>query len=352
MKRFVCPHCRADVYFDNTVCVACQRQLGYMPDRFEMAALDPDTQTWMTADDDGQACLPCENRQYDACNWLRPADSGDHRCVACRHNRTIPDLSMSANVASWRKIELAKRHLFYSLMRWRLPMPDRMADPEKGLAFDFLSDVVGPDGTVQPVMTGHDTGLITLNIAEADDAEREKRRASMGEPYRTLLGHFRHEVGHYYWDRLVGDGGKVARARQLFGDETRNYGEALKAHYENGPPPDWQKSFISSYATAHPWEDFAETWAHYIHMVDALETAKAFGINVQPKPVAGPTPTAEVDFDPYCAADARALVGAWVPLTVAINSVNRSMGQPDLYPFVLSSPVVAKLQFVHEIIHS
>lgn len=351
MKRFVCPHCRADVYFDNTVCVGCQRQLGYMPDRFEMAALDPDTQTWKTVAGDGQAYRPCQNRQYDACNWLRPADSSDHRCVACRHNRTIPDLSVPANVASWRKIELAKRHLFYSLMRWRLPMPDRMADPKKGLAFDFLSDVVKTDGTVQPVMTGHDTGLITLNIAEADDAEREKRRASMGEPYRTLLGHFRHEVGHYYWDRLVQDGGKVARARQLFGDETQNYGEALKRHYENGPPPDWQKSFISSYATAHPWEDFAETWAHHIHMVDGLETAKAFGINVHPAPSAGQTKEADVAFDPYFVADAQALVDAWVPLTVAINSVNRSMGQPDLYPFVLSPPVVAKLQFVHEIIH-
>jgi hypothetical protein len=352
MKRFVCPRCRADVYFDNTVCVSCGRQLGYVPDRFEMAALDPQTQAWHTAESDGPAHLPCENRQYGACNWLRPAASSDPRCVACQHNHTIPDLSVPANVANWRKIELAKRYLFYSLMRWRLPIPTRSDEPEKGLAFDFLSDVVKQDGTVQPVMTGHDTGLITLNIAEADDAERENRRTAMGEPYRTLLGHFRHEVGHYYWDRLVRDGGKVERARQLFGDETVNYGEALKRHYENGPPPDWQDSFISSYATAHPWEDFAETWAHYIHMVDALETAKAFGINVRPAPVAGPKDAAAVDFDPYFVADAQTLVHAWVPLTVAINSVNRSMGQPDLYPFVLSPPVVAKLQLIDALIHS
>ncbi|MEZ5788202.1 MAG: putative zinc-binding peptidase [Xanthobacteraceae bacterium] len=352
MKRFECPHCRAAVYFDNTACVSCKRELGYVPNTFEMAALDPETQAWKTAADDRLACLPCENRQYDACNWLRPAESGDRRCVACQHNRTIPDLSVPANVANWRKTELAKRHLFYSLMRWRLPIPTRKDDPEKGLAFDFLSDVVKADGTVQPVMTGHDTGLITLNIAEADDAEREKRRASMGEPYRTLLGHFRHEVGHYYWDRLVRDGGKVERSRQLFGDDSQNYGEALKAHYENGPPADWQTSFISSYATSHPWEDFAETWAHYIHMVDALETAKVFGINVHPTPGSGGRPQeTEVAFDPYFVADAQALVGAWVPLTVAINSVNRSMGQPDLYPFVLAPPVVAKLQFIHEIIH-
>ena len=356
MKRFVCPHCRADVYFDNTACVSCQHELGYVPERFEMAALDPATQSWQTADGGGTVYLPCENRQYDACNWLRPAASNDHRCVACQHNRTVPDLSVPANVADWRKIELAKRYLFYSLMRWRLPIPTRKEDPEKGLAFDFLSDVVKTDGTVQPVLTGHNTGLITLNIVEADDAEREKRRTAMGEPYRTLLGHFRHEVGHYYWDRLVKDGGKVERARQLFGDETKDYGEALKAHYDNGPPANWQESFISSYATAHPWEDFAETWAHYIHMVDALETARVFGINMRPTAAVGPTDaapteTTEVDFDPYFVADAQALVDAWVPLTVAINSVNRSMGQPDLYPFVLSPPVVAKLQFIHELIH-
>lgn len=351
MKRFVCPHCRADVYFDNTVCVSCGRQLGYVPERFEMATLDPQTRAWQTAESGGPAHLPCENRQYDACNWLRPATSSDHRCVACQHNRTVPDLSVAENVTNWRKIELAKRYLFYSLMRWRLPIPNRNGDPEKGLAFDFLSDVVQQDGTVQPVLTGHDTGLITLNIAEADDAEREKRRSAMGEPYRTLLGHFRHEVGHYYWDRLVWDGGKVERARQLFGDERENYGEALKRHYEKGPPADWQEAFISSYATAHPWEDFAETWAHYIHMADALETAKVFGINVHPEPSASPNEATEVDFDPYYVAAAQALVHAWVPLTVAINSVNRSMGQPDLYPFVLSPPVVAKLQFIHQLIH-
>lgn len=350
MKRFECGHCRAAVYFDNTICVGCGRQLGYLPDQFAMAALDPETQTWQASADGRHTYAPCDNRQYDACNWLRPAESSDGRCFACRHNRTIPDLSVAANVAHWRRIELAKRHLFYSLMRWRLPIPDRIFDPDKGLVFDFLSDVVRPEGTVEPVMTGHDSGLITLNIAEADDAERERRRTSMGEPYRTLLGHFRHEVGHYYWDLLVWDRGKVERSRQVFGDETQDYGEALQRHYANGPPPEWQRAFISSYATAHPWEDFAETWAHYIHMVDALETAQVFGIDVSAALAAGAALAGDGAFDPYHAADARTLAAAWVPLTIAINSVNRSMGQPDLYPFVLSPAVVAKLEFVHEII--
>ncbi len=263
----------------------------------------------------------------------------------------VPDLSSPVNVANWRKIELAKRWLFYSLMRWRLPMPNRTEDPENGLAFEFLADTAKPDGKVEPVLTGHSTGIITINIAEADDAEREKRRISMQEPYRTVLGHMRHEVGHYYWDRLVRDGGKLDRFRQLFGDETQDYGEALKRHYEAGSRLDWQSAFISAYATAHPWENFAETWAHYIHMADGLETARAFGVNVRPA-IKNPKPlTAEVEFQPYTAASAQDLVDVWVPLTVAINSVNRSMGQPDLYPFVLSTPVIDKLQFVHEIIH-
>ena len=199
---------------------------------------------------------------------------------------------MPKNLANWRKIELAKRHLFYSLMRWRLPMSDRTEDPENGLAFEFLSDVVKDDGSIQRVLTGHNAGLITVNIAEADDAERESRRTSMREPYRTVLGHLRHEVGHYYWDRLVRDRGNLDRYRQLFGDETQDYGASLKRHYESGAPADWQDAYISTYATAHAWEDFAETWAHYMHMVDALETAGAFGVSVNP-PVPDAAPRAQ-----------------------------------------------------------
>jgi hypothetical protein len=191
-----------------------------------------------------------------------------------------------------------------------------------------------------------------VNIAEADDAERERRRTSMREPYRTVLGHLRHEVGHYYWDRLVRDRGNLDRYRQLFGDETQDYGAALKRHYESGAPADWQDAYISTYATAHPWEDFAETWAHYMHMVDALETAGAFGVSVNPPVWNSETLKAEVNFQPYMASSVQDLVKAWVPLTIAINCVNRSMDQPDLYPFVLSPPVIDKLQFVHEIVHT
>ena len=279
-----------------------------------------------------------------------PADGPEAFCTACRHNRTIPALSLPENLERWRRLEVAKRRLFYTLLRLRLPLTKRPEDPE-GLAFDFLSDD-GP--SAPPVMTGHASGLITINIAEADDVERERRRTGMGEPYRTLLGHLRHEVGHHYWTVLVErspDPGTIERFRGLFGDERVDYGEALKRHYAQGAPPDWPERFISAYASAHPWEDWAETWAHYLHMVDTLETAGAFGISTRPKVSRGAEIATTVDFDPHGDGDLEQLIGAWLPLTFAVNSLNRSMGQPDLYPFVIPPAVIGKLAFVHGCVH-
>jgi hypothetical protein len=209
--------------------------------------------------------------------------------------------------------------------------------------FEFLADQPG-----QPVLTGHAQGVITLNVAEADDAERVKRRVEMHEPYRTLLGHFRHESGHYYWDRLVDEGGRVEAFRQVFGDERADYGQALQAHYARGGAlPDWQEHYVSAYATAHPWEDWAETWAHYLHMVDLLETAAAYntrvslpGQGIGLDEVINPLGTARPSFD--------ALVRQWVPLTLMVNSLNRSLGQEDAYPFALSPNALGKLRFVHD----
>jgi hypothetical protein len=262
----------------------------------------------------------------------------------------IPDLSIAENLLRWRKIELAKRYVFRSLMRWRLRAPTRIEDPQAGLVFDLLGDTRNADGTATKVQTGHADGVITLNVAEADDVERERRRSSMRETYRTLVGHFRHELGHYFWDRLVRDGGRLPEFRLTFGDETQDYEAALKRHYQAGPPADWPNAFISAYASSHPWEDFAESWAHYIHIVDALETARSYGINVRAS-LNSPGQGADLNFEPYAAASVAQLIGAWIPLTVAINGVNRSMGQPDLYPFVLSKPVMRKLEFVHQLIH-
>ena len=350
MKLFECQNCRNALHFDNTICLNCRHRIGYLQDRFEMSALEARADGWTALADPGAPYRFCANVDNDVCNWLLHADSDSPLCESCRHNRMIPDLSISENLPRWRKIELAKRYVFRSLMRWRLPAPDRLEDPNAGLAFDLLGDARESDGAVKKIQTGHADGVITLNIAEADDAERERRRSSMHESYRTLVGHFRHELGHYFWDRLVRDVGRLSEFRAAFGDERQDYAAALARHYQVGPPPDWQDAFISAYASSHPWEDFAETWAHYLHIVDALETARSYGINVSAS-FRTPGQEGDLTFEPYAAGSVAQLVGTWIPLTVAINGVNRSMGQPDLYPFVLSQPVMRKLGFVHELIH-
>ena len=281
-----------------------------------------------------------------ATGWC-PARSADALCRSCRHNRVIPDLGVPENLIPWRRWEVAKHRLTYSLLKLRLPAPDRVQDPNGGLAFDILSDP--PQGP--PVMTGHAEGLITLALAEADDAERERRRTEMGEPYRTLLGHVRHESGHFFWDRLVRDSGRLDAFRALFGDERQDYAAALQRHHAAGPPADWQQGFVSAYAAAHPWEDFAETWAHWLHIVDTLEMAGlAAALACAPAwRRATPTP-AEIAFDPCDLPDVDGWWRRWLPLTQAVNSLNRCMGAPDLYPFVLSPPAIAKLGFVQELV--
>ncbi len=291
----------------------------------------------------------CQNYDAGMCNWMLPADRPEDFCAACRHNRTVPDLSVPGNNLLWGKLETAKHRLFYSLLRLNLPLENRADDPEHGLAFDFLADP--PESHAKGVMTGHDKGLITLAVREADDVVREKIRSEMGEPYRTLLGHFRHESGHHFWDRLVSnDPARLEASRALFGDDSTDYDQALQRHYTEGAPPNWQSDFISMYATTHPWEDFAETWAHYLHIVDTLETAGAFGLKVKPRRARGVL-AAEIDFDPYRAASMDVLINAWLPIEFATNSLNRSMGQTDLYPFVLSPKVIGKLAFIHDLTH-
>lgn len=352
MKLFTCQACGQILYFENTACVSCGHRLGYLPERTQLSAVEPDGAMWRALADPARHYKFCANAASESCNWLIGADSADTLCVACRHNRTIPDLSDPANHLRWRKLELAKHALFYALLRFGLPLEDRRQDPDMGLTFDFLADQSDHAGQVQRVMTGHDRGVITINIVEADDAERERIRGAMGEPYRTLLGHVRHEVGHYYWSKLIDQAGRHDECRALFGDERQDYGAALQAHYANGVPAGWEANFVSAYAAAHPWEDFAETWAHYLHIVDTLETARAFGMKVRPRVRTDIDLSAEVDFDPYRAAGIDELMDAWLPLTLAVNCLNRSMGQPDLYPFVLSSPAIAKLGFVHGLIRA
>lgn len=345
MKLFTCDHCGNTVYFENAVCERCGHQLGYLPDRNALVSLVEDGGLWTTPAFTDDAWVFCENAHHGACNWLiRAEPGGDIYCRACRHNETIPALADPLNLARWQVIERAKKRLIYSLLRLRLPLVTRAEDPERGLAFRFLAD------TDSPVQTGHSSGIITIALAEADDAERESRRSALREPYRTLLGHFRHEIAHHYWDLLVAGQPAQDRFRALFGDETADYGAALQAHYRGGAQPGWEQTHISAYATAHPWEDFAETFAHYLHIIDTVEMASAFGVRARPR-TDDPALALRVDFDPYEAPDLQAIIDNWIPLALLLNNLNRAMGHPDAYPFVLTPAVIDKLGFVHNLVH-
>jgi hypothetical protein len=349
MKLFQCQACNNIVYFENTACGRCQHSLGYAPESGMICALEPSGEAWTALGHPRVSRHFCANAKHGACNWLTAPDSADHFCVACRHNAIIPDLAQPGHLEAWQRLELAKHRLFYSLLRWDLPLNTKIENPQYGLVFDFLAE--SPVGGRPKVMTGHENGVVTIAIIEADDAARERRRREMGEPYRTLLGHFRHEVGHHYWDILVRDAGKLDACRAIFGDDREDYQAALKRHYDLGAPANWQDNFVSAYATTHSWEDFAETWAHYFHIVDTLEMASSFGMSLKPRLDAGGALGVSIDFDPYESNDIQQIIGAWLPFVLAMNSVNRAIGRGDLYPFVLGTPVINKLAFVHALIH-
>jgi len=350
MKTFHCDKCSNQVFFENTHCSNCDSMLGYEPalrtiNSYEAA----DDGLWRSLNtrDAGKLYKQCGNYvEHNVCNWMIAADDPHELCESCQFTVVIPSLSAEKNLVLWSRLETAKRRLLFSLASLNLTPASKEDAPETGLAFQFLEDGVAD----ACVMTGHDNGLITLNIAEADPAERERTREQMHERYRTLLGHFRHESGHYYFDRLVADTEWIDGFRALFGDERADYGEALQRHYTEGPAADWDQHFVSSYASSHPWEDWAETWAHYLHMIDTLETAHACGLSLKPAKadepsIDGVTLPARVDtFDDT--------LSDWFSLTYVLNSLNRSIGTPDSYPFKLSTPVLDKLTFVHKVVAS
>jgi hypothetical protein len=349
MKVFHCDHCGQLLFFENVNCVRCGRALAFVPELQHLVSLDrrptPEQPNRWTSPLSVKAFKLCANYTYhDVCNWALPEDDPEALCRACRLTRTIPNLTVSGNVARWYKLETAKRRLVYTLDQLGLPLTNKAEDPHGGLAFEFLEDAGAP------VITGHAGGIITLNIAEADDTERVRRRIELNEPYRTLLGHFRHESGHYYWDRLLGSTDRVGAFRELFGDERTDYQAAVRRHYAEGAPPGWQDAHVSAYATMHPWEDWAETWAHYLHIVDTLETAAACGVSMNPprrdeptlNEVPNPMAEHEVPFD--------RMMESWVPITYVLNMLNRGLGNADAYPFVLSTKAIEKLRFVHDTI--
>jgi len=337
VKTFHCSHCQALVFFENSRCLVCGHGLVYLPDQRRMQAFDP-------AAEAAAGYRLCGNYVAEqVCNWAVPASDPNPLCESCRLTRTIPDLSLPGNREAWYRLEKAKRRLIYTLQGMRLPLVPEIDRGDGGIAFEFLHDGTGS----RPVTTGHDSGLITVNVAEADDVQRERQRVQHNEPYRTLIGHLRHEIGHYYWDRLVSGSAGLEEFRKLFGDERADYGAALQKHYDNGPPVDWQNSHVSAYASAHPWEDWAETWAHLLHMVDALETAGAAGLTIRPRRPDEPKLNPPMDPLREEHPDFGRMVEAWMPLAYLMNNLSRSLGHPDSYPFVLSPTVIGKLGFVH-----
>ena len=376
MKTFKC-NCTDQLilFFESSHCLACGRTVGIDDefDQVEPYEIDEQSGLFYKAEAPEVFYKKCDNNaQYHVCNgmvnldtFIPVADKDEVLCFSCRFNETVPDLSIIGHIPLWKKMETAKRRALYTLKSLSLPLNTIIQEPESGLSFDFITDRNVSDHFVSPIIgqdvvfTGHDCGHITINLAEADDVARSQAKIAMGERYRTLLGHFRHELGHYYFDQLIANSPKKhALCKQYFGDDELDYQQALDTHYKQGAPANWHETFISEYATMHPYEDWAETWAHYMHIIDTLETAKNFSIT-------GSTTGNEFELDeadelrlPQSAyyfnsqTSIDAILDTWMEFSIILNSLNRSMGLADAYPFVLTQAVRTKLSFIHHAIHN
>lgn len=341
MQTFHCTSCGKDVYFENSECLSCGAGLGFDPVELSVTAVWPDPASDGLLAALGTASKPvrrCANAAHAACNWLLDADEPGPLCRACALNRTIPDLGDPELLEAWRAVESARKRLIYSLLRLGLPVSG--TGDVAPLTFDVMQDA----------QTGHLDGVITIDVAEADTVERERRREHFDEPYRSLLGHLRHESAHYYWPILVERTGLLEAFRALFGDERRDYGEALAQYHASGPPSDWQALYVSAYATAHPWEDWAETWAHYLHILDTVDTAEAVGIEPRSKGMSQGSAWPYGRTDVYRGVTVEALMERWIPLASALNDLTRSMGHRDFYPFVTAVATLPKFAFVNRAI--
>lgn len=344
MKVFQCGNCNHAIFFENVTCENCGHLSGYRAEDFKMLTFNFSSDT-LISDREGVAYKFCKNKEYQVCNWVLEKDSPEEFCSACQLNRTIPKLADADNFENWTHMEIAKHRVIYQLQKVGLSLPNKMYNDEEGLCFDFVSNKSNPK-----LMTGHANGVVTILIREGNSVLREKARKQLSEPYRTLVGHLRHEVGHYFWDRLIRDyPDTLSEFRSIFGNDELDYSKALNTYYKNGAPENWQKSFISEYATSHAWEDWAETWAHYLHIMDMVETGYFFRLSVKPVGKKNKLKT-RISFDPYTVENFDKIIENCVPLSFAVNSMNRAMGVPDIYPFVISPVIVEKLRFIHRLL--
>lgn len=343
MKTFGCARCDNEIYFENVTCLACEAVLGFETTALATIALEPAAEGEGMFRGLGISGGPlyryCANAVHGACNWLTTDTGPAGLCLACGLNRTIPNLSERGNLPAWRDFEVAKKRLLYSLLRYGLPLEAGAAGKGR-LTFDFARNAG----------TGHRDGVITVDVLEADAVWRERQRQWFREPYRSLLGHLRHESGHFYWMVLVEAAGRIEDFRALFGDERSDYRSALDRHHAHGPPASWAQHHVSAYASTHPWEDWAETWAHYVHMTDALDTAEAEGMEPRSAGLKLGSAWPFQSYDIYREETLPAMMARWIPLSIAMNSLSRSMGHEDFYPFVIPAPAYDKLAFVHHVI--
>ncbi len=327
MRLFSCPVCQQQVYFDNSACLACGSEIAFAPDVMQMVAVG--------APDGAHRCC-VQRTTSDLCNWAIEAADPIERCRSCRLTGAESVVGADALRA---RAEAAKRQVLYTLLQLGVPFAPKMGDDDlQGLRFVWT--LPAPGGA--PTFTGQQNGTITLNLNEADDAHREATRISFGEPQRTVLGHLRHELSHYFFHRFVEGWPAIEDFRATFGDERADYSAALEQHYQQGPRADWQQFFISAYAASHPWEDWAETCAHYLLMVEAVDTAAAWGLRL-----ASPASPPVQPGDAAASAPVERLVlDQWLPLARFLNAMSRSLGLPDSYPYLLPPPVLGKLRLV------
>lgn len=336
MRDFICPKCGQHLAFENSMCLSCRSPLGFSLDDMALLVIASGEEAAQPGFVDADTYELCANLHLAECNWLVEKAPVRRLCASCVLTRTRPNDADVKALAAFAGAERAKRRLIAELHEMKLPIIGRDEDPDFGLAFDLLSS------ENEKVFTGHDNGVITLDLAEGDDVHREQLRISMDEPYRTLLGHFRHEIGHYYYFRLVDSVPDYKKSfQELFGDPDADYQAALDRHYSEGAPAGWDQTYVSSYATMHAAEDWAETFAHYLHIRDTLDTAAAFSFAPAAatfeRKVLGPS-----GFDQ--------IIEMWLPLSWALNMLNRSMGKEDLYPFVLPAKVLDKMRFIYTVV--
>lgn len=343
MRNFACTNCNSTIYFENVTCLKCKHPVGFHAAAMTMVALEetaPGGGLFKASKSRDKNLLRyCSNAAHGVCNWLTSAADNNDRCLACDLNRTIPNLSEDGSLTAWTELERAKKRLVYSLLRFNLPL-DAGTTPPGRLTFDFARNTT----------TGHLDGVISIDIMETDAVERERMRQHFGEPYRTLLGHLRHESGHFYWSMLIEGATGIEAFRTLFGDERQFYPEAIERHYATGAPPNWQSQYVSAYATSHPWEDWAETWAHYLHMMEAVDTAESAGMEPRAAGLKFGAIWPFKRYDVYREETFDTLIDRWIPLTIAMNRISRSMGHNDFYPFVIPAPAYEKLAFVHKVV--